>query len=109
MRIAFYAPLKAPDHPVPSGDRRVAQLFFEALQLAGHQPVLASRLRSFEGRGDQYRQARLAGIGGRLADRALSRWHAAPATARWLVDAVMTGDGDPKQEWLLPRRFPGWN
>ena len=34
--------------------------------------------------------------------------HAAPATARWLVDAVMTGGGDPKQEWLLPRRFPGW-
>ena len=24
MRIAFYAPLKSPDHPVPSGDRRVA-------------------------------------------------------------------------------------
>ena len=23
MRIAFYAPLKAPDHPIPSGDRRV--------------------------------------------------------------------------------------
>jgi D-hydroxyproline dehydrogenase subunit beta len=34
--------------------------------------------------------------------------HAAPATARWLVDAVMNGDGDPKQAWLLPRRFPGW-
>ena len=32
--------------------------------------------------------------------------HAAPATARWLVDAVMTGDGDPKQEWLLPSRIP---
>ena len=24
MHVAFYAPLKAPDHPVPSGDRRVA-------------------------------------------------------------------------------------
>jgi glycine/D-amino acid oxidase-like deaminating enzyme len=35
--------------------------------------------------------------------------HAAPATARWLVDAVMSGDGDPKQDWLLPRRFPGWS
>ena len=34
--------------------------------------------------------------------------HAAPATARWLVEAVMSGNGDPKQEWLLPRRFPGW-
>lgn len=35
--------------------------------------------------------------------------HAAPATARWLVDAVMSGGGDPKQDWLLPRRFSGWN
>ena len=25
MRVAFYAPLKPPDHPVPSGDRRVAR------------------------------------------------------------------------------------
>ena len=35
--------------------------------------------------------------------------HAAPATARWLVDAVISGDGNPKQDWLLPRRFPGWS
>ena len=34
--------------------------------------------------------------------------HAAPATARWLADAVMSGDGNPKQAWLLPSRFPGW-
>jgi glycine/D-amino acid oxidase-like deaminating enzyme len=33
--------------------------------------------------------------------------HAAPATARWLVDAVMSGD-DVAQEWLRPGRFPGW-
>ncbi|MFI5012974.1 MAG: NAD(P)/FAD-dependent oxidoreductase [Hyphomicrobiales bacterium] len=35
--------------------------------------------------------------------------HAAPATARWLVDAVISGDGNPKKDWLLPRRFPGWS
>jgi glycosyltransferase involved in cell wall biosynthesis len=80
MRIAFYAPLKPPDHPVPSGDRRVAQLLFEALRLAGHQPVLASRLRSFEGRGDLRRQQKLAALGVRLADRALRRWRAGSAT-----------------------------
>jgi D-hydroxyproline dehydrogenase subunit beta len=34
--------------------------------------------------------------------------HAAPATARWLVDAVLTGDGNPAQQWLRPERFPGW-
>jgi len=81
MRIAFYAPLKPPDHPVPSGDRRLAQLFLAALRLAGHQPVLASRLRSFDGRGDRPRQDRLAALGHRLADRALRRWRAAPGTA----------------------------
>jgi hypothetical protein len=31
MRIAFYAPLKPPDHPVPSGDRQIAQLFLATL------------------------------------------------------------------------------
>jgi D-hydroxyproline dehydrogenase subunit beta len=35
--------------------------------------------------------------------------HAAPATARWLIDAVMSGDGNPKRDWLLPARFPGWS
>jgi glycosyltransferase involved in cell wall biosynthesis len=81
MRVAFYAPLKSPDHPVPSGDRRMAQLFLEALRLAGHQPLLASRFRSFEGRGDRERQDRIAGLGHRLARRCLRRWRAAPATA----------------------------
>lgn len=47
MQIAFYAPLKAPDHPVPSGDRLMAQLLMRALQMAGHQVTLASRLRPF--------------------------------------------------------------
>jgi glycine/D-amino acid oxidase-like deaminating enzyme len=35
--------------------------------------------------------------------------HAAPATARWLIDAVISGDGDPNKDWLLSRRFPGWS
>jgi glycine/D-amino acid oxidase-like deaminating enzyme len=33
---------------------------------------------------------------------------AAPATARWLVEAVLDHDGSPPQEWLRPGRFPGW-
>ena len=60
MRIAFYAPLKPPDHPMPSGDRRVAQLLWEALRGAGHAPFLASRLRSYDGVGDKLR--RLPGV-----------------------------------------------
>jgi glycosyltransferase involved in cell wall biosynthesis len=78
MRIAFYAPLKPPDHPIPSGDRRIARLFLEALRLAGHEPFVASRLRSYEGGGDAARQARLAAIGRRTAERMLRRWRRAP-------------------------------
>lgn len=47
MKIAFHAPLKSPDHPVPSGDRQMARMLIEALQLAGHDVDIASRLRSF--------------------------------------------------------------
>jgi glycosyltransferase involved in cell wall biosynthesis len=81
MRIAFYAPLKPPDHPVPSGDRRVAQLLLAALRLAGHAPLTAARLRSWEGRGDQLRQGRLAALGRRLGERIIGRARAAPETA----------------------------
>jgi glycosyltransferase involved in cell wall biosynthesis len=81
MRIAFYAPLKPPDHPVPSGDRRVAQLLFAALQSAGHKPVIMSRWRSYEGRGDQDRQAQLAALGHRCAQRLIGRARREPATA----------------------------
>jgi glycosyltransferase involved in cell wall biosynthesis len=81
MRIAFYAPLKPPGHPVPSGDRRVAGLLLDALRLAGHDPVLASRFRSYEGHGDRLRQARLAALGDRLADRFLRRCTAANGAA----------------------------
>jgi glycosyltransferase involved in cell wall biosynthesis len=78
MRIAFYAPLKSPDHPVPSGDRRLAQLFLAALRLAGHEPILASRFRSHDGSGDPLRQARLAALGQRVAERRLRRWQGIP-------------------------------
>jgi glycosyltransferase involved in cell wall biosynthesis len=47
MNIAFYAPLKPPDHPVPSGDRRMANLLMTALGRGGHEPVLVSRLRTY--------------------------------------------------------------
>src|SRR5690348_2601682 len=81
MRIAFYAPLKSPDHPVPSGDRRVAQLLFAALRMGGHEVRVASRFRSYEGRGDRLHQARLACVGGRLAARFVRRCERAPHTA----------------------------
>lgn len=47
MRIALYAPMKSPAHPVPSGDRTMARLLVRALELAGHRVALASDLRVF--------------------------------------------------------------
>lgn len=47
MRIAFYAPLKSPNHPVPSGDRLMARLLVAALGHAGHEVEIASQLRSY--------------------------------------------------------------
>jgi glycosyltransferase involved in cell wall biosynthesis len=81
MRIAFYAPLKPPDHPVPSGDRLLARLFVDALRAAGHEVEVASRLRAFEGRGDAKRQARLATVGAGLALRLIRRWQREPSRA----------------------------
>jgi glycosyltransferase involved in cell wall biosynthesis len=109
MRIAFYAPLKPPDHPMPSGDRRLAQLFCEALRGAGHEPFLASRLRSYDGAGNPLRQARLGGIARCAAERLVRRWQRNPRAAPelwftyhlyykapdWLGPAVSTALGIP--------------
>ncbi|MEM9047075.1 MAG: glycosyltransferase [Pseudomonadota bacterium] len=58
-RVAFYAPMKPPDHPTPSGDRRIAEDFMALLRRCGHRPFIASRLRLRDGRGCQQTQARL--------------------------------------------------
>lgn len=58
MVTAFYAPLKAPDHAVPSGDRTMARLLMAALTDAGAAPALVCRLRSYDA-GDPVRQRRL--------------------------------------------------
>lgn len=47
MKIAFYAPMKPPDHPVPSGDRQMARALMRALALAGFDVEVASRFRSY--------------------------------------------------------------
>jgi glycosyltransferase involved in cell wall biosynthesis len=81
VRIAFYAPLKPPDHPVPSGDRRVGGLLLDALRLAGHQPFVASRLRSYDGSGDPDRQSRLAELAAATARRLIRGWRRDRAAA----------------------------
>ncbi|TAN02356.1 MAG: glycosyltransferase [Rhizobiaceae bacterium] len=62
-RIAFYAPLKPPDDPIPSGDREIARLMVAALSAAGHDVELPSRFISYQKRPDGavFRERRKAG------------------------------------------------
>jgi glycosyltransferase involved in cell wall biosynthesis len=59
MRIAYYAPLKPVDHPVPSGDRLMARAFKALLEGLGHEVEIASTLRSFDRGGDVTHQLAL--------------------------------------------------
>ena len=81
MRIAFYAPLKPADHPTPSGDRRIARLFLDALRIAGHDPFVASRRRSYDGVGDRLRQVQLASAARGAGERLLRQWQEEPRAA----------------------------
>ena len=79
MRIAFYAPLKPPDHPVASGDRTMARLLIEALRRRGHEVDVAATLRSRDGDGDPAFQARVRTAGLGLAERFIRRCARLPA------------------------------
>jgi glycosyltransferase involved in cell wall biosynthesis len=79
MRIALYAPMKPPSHPVASGDRRVARAIGEALRRAGHTVEIPSRFRARDGKGDPDRQARLENLGEKLARRLVRRYRAGGA------------------------------
>lgn len=49
-RIAFYSPIKPPDHSIPSGDREIARLMVRALELAGYDVGIASRYIAYQKR-----------------------------------------------------------
>ena len=82
MKIAFYAPMKPPDHPQPSGDRQVARLLLQALRGKDNDAFLASRLRSWDASGDALRQKRLQTIGRHHAYRLIDRFERYPAMMR---------------------------
>jgi glycosyltransferase involved in cell wall biosynthesis len=98
MKIAFYAPLKPPDHPVTSGDRSMARALIAALRLAGHEVEIASRFRSYD-RGDPERQARLRAIGARLVERLLGRFERRRPPDLWFTYHLYHKAPD----WLGPR------
>jgi glycosyltransferase involved in cell wall biosynthesis len=74
MSLAFYAPLKSPDHPIPSGDRRMARTLVDALARTGQRVEIACRLRSYDRTGDLLRQQRLQALGERCAEKLLRRY-----------------------------------
>jgi glycosyltransferase involved in cell wall biosynthesis len=82
MRIAFYAPLKSPDHPVPSGDRRMARLLIEALRLARHEAELACSFSSRDGSGDAANQLQIKARASALAQRLIQAYRARPVAQR---------------------------
>lgn len=58
-RVAFYAPMKPPTHPVPSGDRALARALIAAIAKGDAQVDLVSDLQLRDGRGDPELQAQL--------------------------------------------------
>ena len=81
--IAFYAPMKSPDHPTPSGDRQIARNIMAALEAALERQVrLMSDLRSFEPKGDAAAQSDLMHAAQEDCARILK---ASPAPALWVT------------------------
>jgi len=82
MRIAFYAPLKAPDHPVPSGDRTIARLLIAALRQGGAAVEIASRIRSRCAEPDEAAQQAIARKGAAAAKRLIAKYRGLPKRQR---------------------------
>ncbi len=81
MTVAFYAPLKPPTHPVPSGDRTMARALIAALEATGRTVDVASDLRLYDGAGDAARQDALFDA----AARAVEGIMAQPQARAWQV------------------------
>lgn len=79
IRIAFHAPLKPPDHPVPSGDRETARLFLAALRGAGFEASIASTLRTADPVGGRDFSVKAQAEVSRLLARYHERPHERPA------------------------------
>lgn len=99
MRIAYYAPMKSPRSPRPSGDRKIAELFMAALSVAGFDVMLASEYRSWEGRGDFDRQLKIQAEAEAIADKLIEEYTA----GAWAPDAWFTYHFHHKApDWIGP-------
>ena len=98
MRIAFYAPIKPPDHPIPSGDRLIGGNLMKAMRLAKFEVSLASRFIAYSKRSDPL-----------ILE---TRKKAALAEARHLIDTYQAKDRQARpQIWLTYHPYckaPDW-
>ncbi|QND50686.1 glycosyltransferase family 4 protein (plasmid) [Phyllobacterium sp. 628] len=83
MQVAFYAPLKSPNHGVPSGDRQMARLLVAALQMAGHSVEVVSELRSFTKQPDFAERQRVAVAATEEIARLTALWQTAAKPDLW--------------------------
>lgn len=70
--IAFYAPMKAPTHATPSGDREMARGLMRAIGIGPGQAVLVSDLNSRDGKGNPERQRQIMAEAEADADRLIT-------------------------------------
>ncbi len=71
-RVAFYAPLKSPDSPIPSGDREMARNLIRAISADGDRVDLVSGLRIYDKSGDPTAQQQLRTAARAEVDRLLA-------------------------------------
>ncbi|MGO4526219.1 glycosyltransferase family 4 protein [Microvirga sp. 2MCAF35] len=100
--VAFYAPLKSPNHPLPSGDRTMARLLMKALGRAGYSPRLASEVRTLDKTGNRQFQERLRQESLKEAESLVAHYKARPEDRRprlWFTYHVYYKAPD----WIGPR------
>ncbi|WP_298816025.1 glycosyltransferase family 4 protein [uncultured Roseibium sp.] len=74
MKIAFTAPMKPLDHPVPSGDRTMGRLIVKALRAAGHEIEVASTFRSWRKDGSDELQSKVKAEALKEVSRIANTW-----------------------------------
>ncbi|MEN0040023.1 MAG: glycosyltransferase family 4 protein [Pseudomonadota bacterium] len=101
-RLAFYAAIKPPDHPIASGDRLIAGNLAKALGLAGYDVELASRFIAYSKRPAAEILAERMAYALAEADRIVADWRNRDASQR--PDAWITYHPYCKApDWIGPR------
>ncbi len=77
-RVAFYAPMKPPTHPVPSGDRAFARALMTAIATDDADVSLVSTVQTHESKGEATRQVAIRDKARAEAARICARHAAAP-------------------------------